>query len=88
MLSGSSIKISARKRFGGFSEACASQQRFLKDHGLLDPPLENFFERMLLEGRLLSEIQLEHSSNCDDDWIMLSLSEADPAISPIVFRKA
>jgi hypothetical protein len=64
-----------------------TQEKFLRDHGFLRAPGANFFERMLREGRLLSEVKLEPCPTRDDDWINFEFSNSDPAVSPIIERK-
>lgn len=62
------------------------QEKFLKDHGLISSERHrdaiNLFELNLREGRLISEIRIEKSSDEDDDRIIIEFGNPDPAISP------
>jgi len=44
-------------------------------------PRPNFFERLLREGRLIAGIGIERCPDKDDDWITITFSDPDPAIT-------
>lgn len=62
------------------------QRKFLEDHRLVPskshPDAPSFFLRQLTEGRMIKEVRIERCSDVDDDWIVLTFGEPDPAISP------
>jgi hypothetical protein len=47
---------------------------------------QNPFHRMLAEGRLISNVTVEHRPKQDDDTVIIDFGEPDPAVSP--FRTA
>jgi hypothetical protein len=77
-----SIKISAREVL----EVLSGYKR--QDEFIRDNPLAERFGKMLSEGRLFSEVQIEHVPDSDDDWIEFHFSEPDCAISAFKRRTA
>jgi hypothetical protein len=73
------IKISARAVLEVLS-GHTKQEDFIRDN-----PFAENFGKMLNEGRLFSDVQIEHVPERDDDWIEFRFSEPDPAVVP--FRR-
>jgi hypothetical protein len=76
------IKISAREVLEVLSGR-KKQEDFIRDN-----PFAERFGKMLSEGRLFSEAQIEHVPDSDDDWIEFYFSEPDCAVAPFKRRTA
>jgi hypothetical protein len=82
------VKISARALLE-FLAGKVDQKTFFEQHGFIPseltagPPV-NPFEGGLSKGQLIDEIKIEKSDTEDDDWIIIRLKGADPAISPFI----
>lgn len=70
------IKMSARAVLGVLSGRI-KQEEFVREN----EPFVKAFERMVAEGRVLSDAKVERVAERDDDWIEFCFSEADPAAS-------
>lgn len=77
------IKISSRGLLELLSERI-DQKKFLQDHQFAPteerPDNRNFFNLRLNEGRLITNIRLEKSTDKDDDWMIFEFGEPDPAL--------
>lgn len=78
------IRLSARTLLE-YLAGRIDHKRFLVEAGLSIGPAgsqaHNIFERWLSDGKLLDEISLERQPEKDDDWLELTMSEPDAAIS-------
>jgi len=74
------IKISARAVLGVLSGHIKQEDFFLENELFVKA-----FNRMVSEGRVLSDAKIEHVADRDDDWIEFCFSEVDPAAGP--FRR-
>jgi hypothetical protein len=64
--------------------------KFFADHfpgSSKDPQINNFFKNKIFEGKIIEKIEVEKSSDADDDWIIIRFRESDPAISPFNMLK-
>lgn len=84
MITNKTIKISSR----GLLELLSGrikQDKFLQDHCFAPTPERpddhNPFDLKLNEGKLITDVKLEKSSDKDDDWITFEFGVSDPAIS-------
>jgi hypothetical protein len=77
IMAGRSVKISARTLMGLLSGRI-KQDDFVRDH----PGVAAQLDRMLSHGCMIEEAKVEQCSERDDDWIELSFSDRDAAISP------
>jgi hypothetical protein len=64
------------------------QREFLHQYGFTfgkeSLPRPNFFEILLRDGRLIAGIEIERCPEKDDDWITITFSDPDPAVSKFV----
>ena len=62
-----------------------SHQKFLRAHNPLfgegTPHETNFFEARLKEGKLIADVKVEKCPERDDDWVTITFSDPDPAVS-------
>jgi len=79
-LTSNSLKMSARAVLAVLSGQI-KQDDFIRDN----QQFAEMFGRVLREGRVLSEVRIEHVPHRDDDWIEFHFSEPDPAVGP--FRR-
>lgn len=67
------------------------QRQFMLDHGLLytspSGSASNLFERMLGDGQMITGVEVERCPEKDDDWLVITFSDPDPAISKFVYPK-
>lgn len=87
MITSKTIKISSR----GLLELLSgrvNQNKFLQDHCFAPTPERpdnrNHFDLKLKEGKLITDVRLEKSTDKDDDWIVFEFGKPDPAIHPFV----
>lgn len=95
-MGGDTIKISSRTLVEVLSGNLTIEQfiedhfrdqseRFMTEHypnSSRDPQINNFFKNKILEGKTIDKIEVERSSDEDDDWIIIRFGKSDPAISP------
>ena len=82
-----SVKLSARillKLLAGRIDQAEFQRQVGLSFGKGPGPGPNVFEHWLREGRLIAGIDIERCPDKDDDWIRISFSDPDPAISKFV----
>ena len=64
------------------------QREFLDQYGFTfgkeSLPRPNFFEILLRQGQLIAGIEIERCPDKDDDWITITFSDPDPAVSKFV----
>ena len=82
-----SVKFSARVLLD-YLAGRIDQAEFQRQSGLFfgrrQGPGPSVFELWLRQGRLIANIELERCPEKDDDWIIITFSEPDPAVSKFV----
>jgi len=75
-VSSSRVRVSSR----GFLEVLAGRRElgeFLADHRL-----SSYFETQFSEGRTIAEVTVEREPDHDDDWVIITFTGPDPALTP------
>jgi hypothetical protein len=52
--------------------------------GEFHPDVTQFFKRNFEQGRTIQSIRVDRDDSYDDDWVVVTFSEPDPALSPYV----
>jgi len=80
------IKVSSRSLVSLMAGKPAPNWPITKEPtvGEFHPGATEFFKRHLEKGRTIQLIRLERDDNFDDDWVVITFSPPDPALSPYV----
>ena len=79
LITGGNMKMSLRE-FQELLAGVKTIEEFENDYAMA--PQSNLFRTMLSEGRLISQVTVEHRPEKDDDTVIIEFGDADAAVGP------
>lgn len=85
-MNGLEIKISSRSLVLLLAGSPLPKLPFTKTPtiGEFHPGVTKYFEQRIKDGRTIQTIRIERNDDSDDDWVVITFGDPDPAISPYV----